>query len=121
MSSVSGVGGGQQQYLQPSRDQSNPPQTSQGTPETTTTKPAAAAGTNQASANSSAEKTQAQSNQNAKPPQAVTAPSGAKSFESAATRNADGTFGPKHTLRPPLSYTLLHESTSAAKGVDVKA
>ena len=122
MSSVSGIVASQQQYFQTSQNQANAPQTSQGTPpNTTNTKQVAAAATNQAPANSSAATTRAPATQNAKATQAVTVSSGTKSFESAATRNGDGTFGPKHTLRPPLSYTLLHESASALKGVDVKA
>jgi hypothetical protein len=37
-------------------------------------------------------------------------------IENAATRNGDGTFGPKHTLRPPLSAV---QGTSAV-AFDVK-
>jgi hypothetical protein len=63
---------------------------------------------------------QTSTSENPKPPQIVSSSTRPKSFESAATRNGDGTFGPKHTLRPPLIYTLLHESTSAPTRVDVK-
>lgn len=121
MSSVSSIAGSQQQYLQINQNPTNPAQTNQGaTAGEADANQAARSATNQAPTNSSAAKTQTPTSQNAKPPQAVTSSSGTKSFESAATRNGDGTFGPKHTLRPPLSYTLLHESTSKT-GVDVKA
>jgi hypothetical protein len=79
------------------------------------------AATSQTAASSSAPKTQAATSQNVKPPEIASQRSGTKSFESAATRNGDGTFGPKRTFRPPLSYTLLHNSSPAPASVDVKA
>lgn len=122
MSKVSSIAGSQQQYFQISQNQTNAAQANQGGPaDASGTRQVAAAATNQAPAKSSAANTQSPTSQNAEPSQVVASPSGTKSFESAATRNADGSFGPKHTLRPPLSYTLLHESTSASKSVDVKA
>jgi hypothetical protein len=122
MSKVSSIGGSQQQYFQIGQNQSNAAQANQGGPANAAgTGQVAAAATNQALTKSSAAKTQSPTSQNAKPSQAVTSSSGTKSVESAATHNADGTFGPKHTLRPPLSYTLLHESTSVSTSVDVKA
>lgn len=122
MSSVSSIGGSQQQYFSISQNQTNVAQTNGGaSADAADTKQVAPAATNQASTNSSAANTQAPPSQNDKPVQNVTGSSGRKSFESAATRNADGTFGPKHALRPPLSYTLLHESTPASTSLDVKA
>lgn len=122
MSSVSSIAGSQQQYLSISQNQTNVAQTNGGgSADAADTKQVAPAATNQAPTNSSAANTQAPTDQNAKPVQNVTGLSGRKSFESGATRNADGTFGPKHTLRPPLSYTLLHDSTRASTSVDVKA
>lgn len=135
MSSVSSIAGSQQQYFQISQNQTKPAPTNQSAPADTSHANAAAtsqtapadtshadiAATNQTAANSSAPKTQAATSQNVNPPQIVGKTSGTKSFESAATRNGDGTFGPKHTLRPPLSYTLLHHSSPAPASVDVKA
>jgi hypothetical protein len=122
MSSVSSIGGSQQQYLQISQKQTNDAQPNQAAPaDAADTRQVAPAATSQAITNSSAAKTQTATSQNVKPPQIASGLSGSKSFESAATRNADGTFGPKRTLLPPLSYTLLHPSTSASTSVDLKA
>jgi hypothetical protein len=122
MSSVSSIAASQQQYFPISQNQTNTAQTNGGAPaDAADTKQVAPAATNQAPTNSSAANAQASTSQNAKPVQNVAGSSGRKSFESAATRNADGTFGPKHALRPPLSYTLLHHSTPASTSVDVKA
>lgn len=119
MSSVSSIAGSQQQNFQISQNQTKPAPTNPSAPADTSQADTAA--TSQTAASSSAPKTAAATVQNVKPPQIVSQTSGAKSSESAATRNGDGTFGPKHTFRPPLSYTLLHNSSPAPANVDVKA
>ncbi len=119
MSSVSSIAGNQQQYFPISQNQTKPAPTNQSAPVDTSQTDTAAS--SQTAASSSAPQTQTATSQNVKPPQIVSGTSGTKSFESAATRNGDGTFGPKHTFRPPLSYTLLHESVPSPANVDVKA
>ena len=57
----------------------------------------------------------------ANPPPPSGSGSAANTTESASTRNADGTYGPRHTLQSPLSYTLLHSSAQASSSVDIKA
>ena len=120
MSSVSSIAGNQQQYFPVSQNQTKPAPANQSAPADTSQTDTAAA-SSQTAASSSAPQTQTATSQNVKPPQIVSGTSGTKSSESAATRNGDGTFGPKHTFRPPLSYTLLHESVPSPAKVDVKA
>src|SRR6185437_8474529 len=117
MPSVSSIAGSQQQYFAPTAQNQ--------------TKPAAAnqASTNQASTNpasasqpltSSAPAQTAAAPAATPPPPSSSGGTAAKIVESAATRNGDGTFGPRHTRQPPLSYRLLHQTAKPAK-VDVKA
>jgi len=119
MSSVSGVTASQQQYFPPSQNQTQPAATSQTSTSQTSTSQTSA---NQTSASSAAPQTGSAAGGGAKPQPPAGGGGGggggaATTVESSATRNADGTFGPKHTLQPPLSYKLLHGSNK----VDVKA
>src|ERR1700689_648927 len=106
MSSVSNVAGSQQQYFSTSQSQ---------------TKVAAGSqlSTSQTSTNSTAPQTGSAASVSTKlPPQPSGSGTAGKTVESASTHNADGTYGPKHTLQAPLSYRLLHDSGKATSGVD---
>ncbi|MDP9127252.1 MAG: hypothetical protein M3N08_03185 [Pseudomonadota bacterium] len=58
---------------------------------------------------------------NANPkPEAPIAAATVKPYESSKTRNADGTFGPKHTVLPPSSTNSSGSGSGAAvSGVNV--
>jgi len=51
--------------------------------------------------------------------QSTIAPS-TKPLESLSFKNADGTYGPKHTLRPPASVVTSATESSDAVAVNVK-
>lgn len=123
MSSVSGAATGPQQYFQ-NQTVTKPDATKADavTSENRKTQQVAEATSAAAATKPDATKADAAKSENLKTQQVAAGRSGRKAFESAATRNPDGTFGPRHTfIAPSLPLKPLTQNSShAVSGVDIK-